>query len=60
VVKKYILVEVTLSKDIDKLQDHIGGRAYTMDGVEAVRVAELDASTGAPLVEAACSPSTTA
>lgn len=39
-IKSY-LVSVALSKDVPDLLDKIGGRVYTMDGIEDVTISEV-------------------
>lgn len=39
-MKRYLILELDLSKDIPELADKIAGRAWTLDGVEEARVLE--------------------
>lgn len=48
-IQKSYLVTVVLSKETDNLLDKIGGRIYTMDGVEDVTISEVvTVSEGVP------------
>lgn len=41
-MKRYLILELELSKDIPELADKIAGRAWTLDGVEEAQIVKCE------------------